>query len=155
MRLKQYYKNTRTAYLNSNRVAGFKFQEVKSVILQGLFDIVILAETKSDAAFLTRSSISKASGCFAKTVRNRHGEGLLIYTRRELITLGVSNLECVNFETIALSFQTRKNGPIALLLGTYIDLSTYLNQYGNLNLIICYFVLDALLISISCWRFEL
>ena len=29
-------------------VAGFKFQEVEFVILQGLFEIVILAETKSD-----------------------------------------------------------------------------------------------------------
>ena len=37
--------------LNINSVAGFKFQEVKSVILQGLFDIVILAETKIDAGF--------------------------------------------------------------------------------------------------------
>ena len=50
-RLKQYYKNTRIAYLNINSVAGFKFQEVKSFILQGLFDIDILAETKIDAAF--------------------------------------------------------------------------------------------------------
>ena len=29
-------------------VAGFKFQEVEFVTLQGLFEIVILAETKSD-----------------------------------------------------------------------------------------------------------
>ena len=37
-------------------------------------------------------------------------------------------------ETIALSFQTRKFGPKALLLGTYRDLPIYLNQSGNLNL---------------------
>ena len=51
--------------------------------------------------------------------RNRYCSGLLLYARRQLITLRVSHLECVNIETIALSFQTRKNGPKALLLGTY------------------------------------
>lgn len=70
--------------------------------------------------------------------RNRHGGGLLIYTRRELITIRVSYLECVNIETIALSFQTRKNGPKVLLLGTYrppnLPKSVWESQLNNMLL---------------------
>ncbi|PFX20768.1 RNA-directed DNA polymerase from mobile element jockey [Stylophora pistillata] len=93
VRLKQYYKNIRIAYLNINSVAGFKFQEVKSVILQGLFDIVILAETKIDADFPDSQFYIKGFRMFRKD-RNRHGGGLLIYTRRELITLSLSPSVC-------------------------------------------------------------
>ena len=50
-RLQLYYKNTRIAYLNINSMAGLKFYEIKTFILQGLFDIIVLAETKIDAAF--------------------------------------------------------------------------------------------------------
>ena len=105
-RLKQNDKNARIAYSNINSVAGFKFQEVKSVILQGLFDIVILTETKIDADFPDSQFYIKGFSMFRKD-RNRHGGGLLIYTTRELITLRVSHLECVNIETIVLSFQTK------------------------------------------------
>ncbi|PFX13921.1 hypothetical protein AWC38_SpisGene21963 [Stylophora pistillata] len=137
VRLKQYYKNIRIAYLNINSVAGFKLQEVKSVILQGLFDIVILAETKIDADFPDSQFYIKGFRMFRKD-RNRHGGGLLIYTRRGLITLRVSHLECVNIETIALSFQTRKNGPKALLMGTYrppnLSKSVWESQLNNMLL---------------------
>ena len=51
--------------------------------------------------------------------RNRHGGGLLIYSRRDLITLRITHLECKNIETIAISFQARKSGPKTLLLGAY------------------------------------
>ena len=38
------------AYLNVNCVAGFKFFEMKSLILEGAFDVFVLAETKIDEA---------------------------------------------------------------------------------------------------------
>ena len=70
--------------------------------------------------------------------RNSYGGGLLIYTRRELITLRVYHLECANIETIAQSFQTRKNGPKALLLGTYrppnLSKSVWESQLNNMLL---------------------
>jgi len=70
--------------------------------------------------------------------RNRYGGGLLVNTRRELITLRVSHLECVNIETITLSFQTRKNGPEALLLGA--------NRPSNLSKSVWEFQLNNMLL---------
>lgn len=66
------------AYLNVNCVAGFKFFEVKSLILEGAFDVSVLAETKIDEAFPDSQFYIKGYKMFRKD-RNRFGGGLLVY----------------------------------------------------------------------------
>lgn len=49
--LQRHTRNLRIAYLNVHCVAGFKLFEVKSLILEGVFNVFVLAETKIDRAF--------------------------------------------------------------------------------------------------------
>ena len=54
------------AYLNVNCVTGFKFFEVKSLILEGTFDVFVLAEANIDGAFPDSQSMSKGTRCSVK-----------------------------------------------------------------------------------------
>ena len=38
-------------YVNRNSVGGFKYYEIKSWLLSGRFDILVISETKIDASF--------------------------------------------------------------------------------------------------------
>ena len=68
-----------------NCVAGFKLFEVKSLILVGVLDVFVLAETKIDGAFPDSQFYIKGYKMFRKD-RNRFEGGLLVYIRRGLIT---------------------------------------------------------------------
>ena len=49
--LRKYSKNLKIGHININSVAGFKFFELKSLILKSLFDIVVISECKVDHSF--------------------------------------------------------------------------------------------------------
>ena len=116
--LHRYSNNIKIAYLNVNCVAGFKFFEVKSLILEGAFDVFAQAETKIDGAFPDSQFYIKGYRMFRKD-RNRFGGGLLVYIRRGLITQRINHLEGNYIESIALLVQPNKTSKRTLLLCTY------------------------------------
>ena len=106
------------AYLNVNCMPGFKFFEVKSLTLEGAFDVFfVLAETKIDEAFPNSQFYIKGYKMFRKD-RNRFG-GLLVYIRRGLITQRINHLEGNHIESIALLVQPKKSSKRTLVLCTY------------------------------------
>ena len=48
MILRKYSKNLKIGHIIINSVAGFKFFELKSLILKSVFDIVVISECKVD-----------------------------------------------------------------------------------------------------------
>ena len=101
-----------------NCVAGFKCFEVKSLILEGAFDVCALAETKIDGAFPDSQFYFKEYKMFRKD-RYRFGGGLLVYIRRGLITQRINHLEGNYMASIALLVQPKKSSKRTLLLCTY------------------------------------
>ena len=75
--LQRYDNNVKIAFLNVNCVAGFKLFQVESLILEGTFNVFVLAETKIDGAFLDSHFYIKRYKMFRKD-RNRFGGGLLV-----------------------------------------------------------------------------
>ena len=118
MSLKRFSKNTRIAYLNINSVAGFKFFELKSFIQEGLFDIVVVSETKIDDSFPDSHFYIKGFRMFRKD-RNRFGGGLLIYTRRGFIIHRINDLEGNNVESIPLLVRSNNSSKGILIIGAY------------------------------------
>ena len=57
---------------------------MKSMILKGVFDAFILAETKIDGAFPSSQFCIKGYKMFCKD-RNRFGGSLIVYIRRGLL----------------------------------------------------------------------
>ena len=114
--LRRHNNNMKIAYLNVNCVTGFKFFEVKSLILEGAFDVFVLAETKIDEAIPNSQFYIKGFKMF-RNDRNRFGGGLLVYIRRGLITQRINHLD--HIESITLLVQPKKSWKRTLLLCTY------------------------------------
>ena len=49
--LMKYSKNLKIGHININSVAGFKFFDLRSLILKSLFDIIVINECKVDHSF--------------------------------------------------------------------------------------------------------
>ena len=101
-----------------NCVAGFKLFKVNSLMLEGVFDVFVLAETKMDGAFPDSQFFIKGCKMFSKN-RNRFGGSLSVYIRRGLITRRINHLEGSYIESIALLVQPRRSSKWTLFLCTY------------------------------------
>ena len=101
-----------------NCVAGFKLFKVNSLILEGVFDVFVLAETKMDGAFPDSQFYIKGCKMFCKD-RNRFGGGLLVCNRRGLITRRTNHPEGSYIESIVLLVQPRRSSKWTLFLCTY------------------------------------
>lgn len=47
----KYRNNIKMGHINANGIGGFKFHEIKSWLLGGKFDILVVSETKLDMSF--------------------------------------------------------------------------------------------------------
>ena len=72
--LRKYSKNLKIGHININSVAGFKFFELKSLILKSLFDIVVISECKVDHSFPDSHFYIKGFRLYRKD-RDRFGGG--------------------------------------------------------------------------------
>ena len=77
----KYSKNLKIGHININSVAGFKFFELKSLILRGLFDIMVINECKVDHSFPDSHFYIKGFRLYRKD-RDHFGGGVFIYARR-------------------------------------------------------------------------
>ena len=48
---RKHIKNCKIGHINANSIAGFNFFEIKQWLIKGLFDILIITETKIDVTF--------------------------------------------------------------------------------------------------------
>ena len=87
-------------------------------MLEGVFDVFVLAETKMDGAFPDSQFYIKGCKMFPKN-RNRFGGSLSVYIRRGLITRRINHLEGSYIESIALLVQPRRSSKWTLFLCTY------------------------------------
>ena len=99
-------------------MAGFKLFKVNSMILKGVFDVFLLAETKIDGAFPSSQFCIKEYKMFCKD-RNRFGGSLIVYIRRGLITRRMNHLEGNYIESIVLLVQPGRSSKWTLFLYTY------------------------------------
>ena len=75
-------KNVITGPLNINFLAS-KFDEYKLVV-SGIFDILIITETKIDNTFPTSQSYSEGFSMPHRLDRNRNDGGIIIYVREDI-----------------------------------------------------------------------
>jgi len=47
----KHHKNIKIRHLNTNNIIGFKFQEIKSWLLSGIFDLLVTSEFKVESTF--------------------------------------------------------------------------------------------------------
>ena len=88
------------------------------MILKGVFDVFVLAETKIDGAFPSSQFCIKGDKMFCKD-RNRFGGSLIVYIRRGLITRKINHLEGNYIESIVLLVQPGRSSKWTLFLYTY------------------------------------
>ena len=89
--LMKYSKNIKIGHININSVAGFKFFELKSLILKSLYDIIVISECKVDHSFPDLHFYIKGFRLYRKD-RHRFGGGVFIYVRRGLIVTRILDL---------------------------------------------------------------
>ena len=75
------------------------------MILKGVFDVFVLAETKIDGAFPSSQFCIQGYKMFCKD-RNRFGGSLIVYIRRGLITRRINHLEGNYIDRIYCSAST-------------------------------------------------
>ena len=80
---KKHITNFKMAHINANSVGGFKFDEIKSWLLAGRFDVLAISETKIDQSF-PDSQFHVDSFRFCRSDRKAGGGGLMIYIRSDL-----------------------------------------------------------------------
>ena len=116
--LMKYSKNLEIGHININSVAGFKFFELKSLILKSLFDIIVISECKVDHSFPDSHFYIKGFRLYRKD-RDRFGGGVFIYVRRGLIVTRIHDLEGHEVESVSLCVQTSRRAKNVLVIGMY------------------------------------
>lgn len=81
---KNYIKNCKIGHINANSIAGFKLYEIKQWLTQGLFDILVISETKVNETF-PNSHFHVDGFRFVRRDRDIHGGGIMMYIRSDII----------------------------------------------------------------------
>ena len=79
----KYRTNVKIGHINVNHIAGFKYHEIKSWLLDCRFDILVIAETKIDLTF-PDSQFNIPGFRMCRADRNKHGGGLMVYIRDDI-----------------------------------------------------------------------
>lgn len=75
--------NTKTGHINANSIAGFKFHDIRTWLLSGRFDILLITETKIDASF-SNGRFNVVGFWMHRVDRNIYGGGLMIFIRNDI-----------------------------------------------------------------------
>ena len=81
---KKYIKNCKIGHINANSIAGFKLCEIKQWLTHGLFDILVITETKVNETF-PNCHFHVDGFRFVRRDRNIHGGGIMMYIRSDII----------------------------------------------------------------------
>ena len=115
--LQKYSKNFKIAHLNINSIAGLKLHEIKSWLLRGYFDLLVLTETKLDKT-LPNSQFVVDGYRFLRLDRTINGGGVMIYWRADIIFHHITNMpRLVALEAIMIKFKIGRRWLI--VIGAY------------------------------------
>lgn len=139
--VKNYGSNFKIAHINANSVGSFKFYEIKTWLLSGRLDLLVISESKIDASF--PDSMFHVEGFrLCQSDRKAGGGGLMVYVRSDVCFVrvkqfkGLSSESLSNFrtESITLKVKIRKNW--ITVVGIYrppsIPLSTWSHELSSL-----------------------
>ena len=116
--LMKYSKNLKIGHIKVNSVVGFKFFELRSLILKSLLDIIVINECKVDHSFPDSHFYIKGFRLYRKD-RHRFGGGVFIYVKRGLMVTRMHDLERHEVESITLWVQTPRRAKKVRVIGIY------------------------------------
>ena len=91
-------------HVNANSIEGFKFYEIRTWLLSGRFDFLVISETKIDGSF--QDSQFQVKGFrLCRSDRKAGGGGLMIYVRSDIHFVKVKHLKGITPEEWA-AFRT-------------------------------------------------
>ena len=85
-------RNFKIGHINANNIGCLKFWEIKSWLLSGKFDFIVISETKIDAS-LPDSHFRVDGYCFCRHDRKIGGGGLIIYVRSDIYFARVNKFD--------------------------------------------------------------
>lgn len=96
--------NFKIGHINVNSVGGFKFYEIKTWLLSGRFDVLVISETKIDASF-PDSQFHIDGYRLCRKDRQAGGGGLMIYVKGDVYFMTVRQLKGMSLENLS-TFKT-------------------------------------------------
>ena len=112
--------NTKIGHINANSIADFQFFEIRSWLMSGWFDILLITETKIDATF-SNSQFNVEGFRMYRVDRNAHGGGLMIFIRNDICFPFVTrfNVDMSSFRTESMLLKVKINKSWSGIVGIY------------------------------------
>ena len=134
---KNYGSNFKIAHINANSVGGFKFYEIKTWLLSGRLDLLVISESKIDASF--PDSMFHVEGFrLCRSDRKAGAGGLMVYVRSDVCFVrvkqfkGLSSQSLSNFRTESLTLKVKIGKNWITVVGIYrppsIPLATWSHE---------------------------
>ena len=140
--VKNYGSNFKIAHINANSIGGFKLHEIKTWLLSGRLDLLVISESKIDASF--PDSMFHVEGFrLCRSDRKAGGGGLMVYVRSDICFLrvkqfkGLSSHNLCNFRTESVTLKVKIGKNWITVVGIYrppsVPLSTWTNELSALS----------------------
>ena len=116
---KQHRHNTKIGHINANSIAGFKFYDIRSWLMSGRFDILVITETKIDATS-SNSQFNVEGFRMYRVYRNTNGGGL-IFIRNDICFHVITrfNIDMSSFRTESMLLKVKINKSWFPIVGIY------------------------------------
>ena len=128
--------NLKLGHINANSIGGFKLHEIRSWLISGRFDLLVISETKIDATF--PNSMFHVDGFrFCRCDRKAGGGGLLIYVRSDICFIRVKQLQGLpsevwsSFKTESIILKVRLGKTWITVVGIYRPPSIIKSQWSH------------------------
>ena len=117
---KKHGANTKIGHINANNIAGFKFHDIRSWLLSGRFDILLITETKIDASF-SNGQFNVDGFRMHRVDRDIHFGGLMIFIRNDICfhVMTRFNMDLSIFRTESMILKGKINRSWFVLAGIY------------------------------------
>ena len=132
--------NFKIGHVNANSVGGFKLYEIKTWLLSGRFDVLVISETKIDASF-PDSQFHIDGYRLCRNDRQAGGGGLMIYVRSDIYFMtvrleGMSPEDSSTFKTEFMVLKIKLGKGWITVVGVYrppsVPKSRWINELSTL-----------------------
>ena len=128
------------------------FYEIRSWLMSGRFDILLMTETKIDATF-SNSQFNVEGFRMYRVNRNAHGGGLMIFIRNDICFHHVItrfNKDMSSFRTESMLLKVKINKSWFAIVGIYRH-PNIPKASGNLNLVLFLKLQQRFQMTVSSW----